>query len=152
MTREPEAPSARLEGSCACGAVGLKIDLSKPLGEVELRACGCSLCRRHAAKTFSDPQGSAQLTSIPGALVRYRFGLETADFLICRSCGVYVGAMTSSVEGNLSSTLNAQGLDLKPLLASSKAIPVSYEGESKSERMQRRLVLWTPTSLLLSSA
>jgi hypothetical protein len=30
----------------------------------------------------------------PALLSRYTFGLGTAEFLVCRNCGVYVGAVT----------------------------------------------------------
>src|SRR2546422_3634073 len=44
----------------------------------------CSFCRKHGARTTSDPSGRVVITvRHPGQLLRYRFGLETADFLVC---------------------------------------------------------------------
>ena len=40
-----------------------------------------------------DPNGQIRyIERNPGDIVRYRFGTKTCDFLICRHCGVYMGA------------------------------------------------------------
>ena len=56
------------------------------------RACQCGFCRRHGARTVSDPAGAASL-SLGEKAMRYRFGTGTTDFLICGRCGVYVAAL-----------------------------------------------------------
>ena len=75
------------------------------------------------------------------ALARYRFGLRTADFLVCRNCGVYVGAVLTSSRGQFA-TLNFN--TLRDPLAFEKAVAVSYHEESTDERRQRREQRWTP--------
>jgi len=76
-------------------------------------------------------------------LAVYRFGLQTADFLICRRCGVYVAAMLKT-QGGRFATINVNVLDTRPAVP--EAVPVSYAGESAAERARRRAERWTPVS------
>jgi hypothetical protein len=75
-------------------------------------------------------------------LSRYRWGLATADFLVCRRCGVYLGAVLS--EGGRSwATLNVNAFDdQEPFRREAQA--VSYEGETAAQRIARRKAAWTP--------
>src|SRR5580704_7696264 len=82
------------EGGCHCGTLGFVFQTALPATEWAVRACQCRFCRLHGALTTSDSGG--RLTFTVGdvdLLERYRFGLRTADFLVCRRCGVYVGAL-----------------------------------------------------------
>src|ERR1700749_854666 len=84
----------RITGGCHCGNVAFVFAPSVPLEALGLRACQCSFCRAHGARTTSDPNGTFALTVRDDALLqRYRFGLSTADFLICRQCGAFIGAL-----------------------------------------------------------
>ena len=81
-------------GGCHCGNLRLSLRLSHPPEDTPLRACGCSFCRAHNTRTTSDPDGSVEIWAEDWSLVQsYRFGSGTADFLICRRCGVYIGAV-----------------------------------------------------------
>jgi hypothetical protein len=124
-------------GGCHCGALRLTFETAAPLTP---RACQCGFCRRHGARTVADPAGRATLTwTLPP--IRYRFGLEVTDYLICARCGVYVGAETE-VEGRRLATLNLNAFD-DPRLELA-ATPVSYDGETADSRGARRLARWTP--------
>lgn len=72
---------------------------------------------------------------------RYRFGLRTADFLVCGKCGVYIAAMVVTPRGRFA-TLNINALEEK--LHVPEATSVSYEGESAGQRLHRRERSWTP--------
>ena len=72
---------------------------------------------------------------------RYRFGLRSSDFLICRSCGVYLAAVLTSPRGQFA-TLNVNTIRALPEVP--RAEPVSYEGESLEARQTRREQRWTP--------
>jgi len=127
----------RLEGHCHCGTLRLEFETHKPLAP---RACQCDFCRKHKARTVADPAGVATLALGPET-IRYRFGSETTDFLICGCCGVYVGA-TAEIDGRLYVTLNLNAfadprLDLE-------AQPVSYDGEDADAKAGRRRENWTP--------
>ncbi|MGH8203058.1 MAG: GFA family protein [Steroidobacteraceae bacterium] len=130
-------------GSCHCGAVGFEYRTGKPPDEWSVRACQCSFCRRHGAAYTSDPAGSVRFAHADAsALSRYRFGQHTADFIFCGRCGGYLGAATDE-EGQSLMVVNLRALDPGPdgLPA---AQPMSYEGESKSDRDSRRASRWTP--------
>ena len=124
-------------GRCHCGALSLEFESGAALAP---RACQCGFCRRHGARTVSDPQGSAVLTLGPET-IRYRFGTGTTDFLICGRCGVYVGA-ASEIGGALFATLNLNAFD-DPRL-DLPAAPVRYDGEDAGARAARRRARWTP--------
>ncbi len=75
--------------------------------------------------------------------MRYRFGLQTADFCLCGVCGIYMGAVVQS-EGTFA-TLNARVFER--FAEFSEAEPVDYGDESLQERLQRRRLRWTPATV-----
>ena len=82
------------EGGCHCGAIRMTYSSAVPAAEHALRACQCSFCRRHGSIAVSDPDGAVEIRIGDEAKAsRYRFGLGTADYIVCRECGVYVAAV-----------------------------------------------------------
>jgi hypothetical protein len=130
----------RHQGSCHCGAIQIAFETAKLLAP---RACQCGFCRRHGARSVSDPNGEAVLSwSVEPIL--YRFASRAADYVICRRCGVYVGAM-AEIDGRPLVTLNLNAFDdPHPGLV---AEPVSYDGESAEQKAKRRSTRWTPLLL-----
>lgn len=124
-------------GRCHCGALRFAFETEAPLAP---RACQCGFCRRHGARTVSDPAGSAVLSLGPEA-IRYRFGSATTDFLICGRCGVYVGA-AAEIGGAHFVTLNLNAFDdPRPELVTTQ---VTYDGEDADTKAARRRARWTP--------
>jgi hypothetical protein len=133
------------EGACHCGAIGFVYRCTLPGEGWSLRACQCSFCRAHDALSTSDPAGQLEFrTRDAGALQRYRFGGRTADFLLCRNCGVYVGALMNSGRRSFG-VINVRAL-LRPPAGLAAAVAISYDGESPAERMARREQRWTPVA------
>lgn len=130
-------------GACHCGRVKVGFRASSP--ELAVRACQCPFCRRHGAKAVSDNEGFAEIQS-DGRLIRYRFGMMTADYLLCPVCGVYV-ASALEADSITRVTLNAAGLALAPFSAA-EATPVDYSGETLHERLDRRRARWTPARIM----
>lgn len=127
----------RHEGGCHCGAIRFEFESDRPLAP---RACQCAFCRKHGARTLSDPEGAATLDLGPEA-VRYRFASKAADYLSCGRCGVYLGAV-AELDGGTFATLNLNAFDdPRPELA---AEPVCYDGESAEAKAARRRGRWTP--------
>ena len=145
--RDTPRSEAPLTGRCHCGNLELALETSLRPEELSLRADTCSFCRKHGARTTSDPSGRVVITvHHPDELLRYRFGLETADFLVCTRCGIYVAAVMS--EGASSyATVNVDTLDAVDRLTQ-PATPVTYEGESAAERSARRRTRWTPAVIV----
>jgi len=138
----PPDPSQAFEGGCHCGAIEFTLCTSQPPERWQVRACQCSFCRAHGARTVSDPHGSVMFRiADPSRLSRYRFATRSADFLVCGTCGVYIAGVISSNKGQLATVnVNAiQGLNDVP-----EAAPVSYEEESSEQKKSRREQRWTP--------
>jgi len=133
-----------LYGNCHCGLVSATFTSAQDPAAIEVRACQCTFCRRHGAKTFSDPNGRAAIVST-AKLVRYRFGAATADFLLCRNCGCFIAAFLQDKASGYA-TLNAAGLMMQPI-AAAVTTPVTYDAEEAASRTSRRLARWTPATL-----
>jgi hypothetical protein len=134
-------------GQCHCGAIRIALRTDRPPGEQVLGACQCSFCRKHNARTFSDPKAHVTLTaSQPEQLQRYTFGLKTSEQIICRRCGVYV-AMTLSDGAAVWSVINIDTLDDRALFT---RMPEArdYGAEDRASRIARRQARWIPTTLV----
>jgi hypothetical protein len=138
-----------LHGECHCGRVEVSFETALAPEAMELRACQCSFCRRHGAKTVTDPNGSLTIAAPAGGLSRYRFGHRTADYLVCANCGVYIAAVIN--DGERRATLNAAGLMIEGLHDRAPT-PVSLDHEDAGGRRVRRQRNWTPTHFVTSAA
>jgi len=135
-----------LRGGCHCGNINVELETALDPHALPLRACQCSFCRKHGARTTSDPAGRLRVSARdPELLLRYRFALGITDFLVCKSCGTYVTATMDAAARRLG-TLNVNVLDERePFLRSAE--PVSYFRENVEQRAARRLMAWMPVEL-----
>lgn len=131
-----------LRGGCHCGALEVEFHSEHPPEEIAVRACQCAFCRVHAALSISDPAGRVIFrVRRPGALVRYRFGLRLADFLICRECGAYVGAFMPGESDGLA-VVNINTFAERDRFGPVQ--PMTYDGETIEQRLERRRQRWMP--------
>jgi hypothetical protein len=138
-------------GKCHCGACGFEFHTRVEPDQWTLRECQCSFCRAHASKTVSDPAGSLQFYERQAdAMQRYRFGLRTADFLLCGRCGVYLGALIETARGSFG-IANTHALSM-PAIERADGRAVNYDDERSDQRIARREQLWTPASFVVSGA
>jgi hypothetical protein len=140
----------RYTGSCHCGAIRATLHASRPAAELEVRACQCSFCTRHGAKTVSDPAGRARFEIDGAVLSWYLFETRTGMSLICNRCGTYAGVIIED-GNNMWSVLNARGLAV-PELKDRTAEPRVYDGETPEQRTARRKAMWTPTEIVWRGA
>ena len=134
-------------GKCHCGAVGFRYVTEIEPEDWSVRACQCGFCRAHDALSTSDPDGALEFTATDESLLqRYRFGLGTADFLLCRNCGVYIGAAIDAGHGAFG-IINTHALDPEPADMAAAA-PISYDEENTEGRVSRRGKRWTPVTKL----
>jgi hypothetical protein len=136
---------ATLRGSCHCGAVRVSLETAIPVDEIQVRACDCTFCRRHGAKSATDPNGLLTFTFPRGGIAHYRFGHRTADILICQTCGVYVGAVTDKQPPR--GTLNVVGTRIEGLRDRAPDV-VSLDHENREARLARRRAKWTPMKVV----
>jgi hypothetical protein len=132
-------------GGCHCGNLRYALETALALEALPLRACQCAFCRLHGARSTSDPAGRVVFELRDDALLtRYRFGLRTADFLVCTRCGVYLGALMREADGDRA-IVNANTLDRAAELTQD-AQPMDYGGEDEARRRTRRRQRWSPAS------
>lgn len=132
-----------LTGTCHCGAVKAVFETSKTPAELGVRECQCAFCRRHGAVNTSDPRGLFTVECRADDLERYRFALRTADFLICKHCGVYFAAVIGEGDA-IYSTVNVAALAMKDFMSLERR-PIAYDVEDTGNRVDRRTTRWTPT-------
>jgi hypothetical protein len=133
----------RYAGRCHCGAIGFSYETRLSPRDWQVRACQCAFCRAHGVLTTSDPAGLLTFhANDPEQLSRYRFALRLADFLVCRTCGVYVGASTTAANHRYG-ILNVNALEPRPAELPQPQ-QVSHATETASERIERRKERWTP--------
>ena len=133
-----------LRGGCHCGAVRFDFETALAPEALPLRECQCTFCRKMGSRNTSDPAGRTRIVAAPGALIRHRFALGTADFFICARCGIYVACVLDDAF----SSINTRALDhddAARLTATPQ--PVDWGGEDKGGRVDRRRAKWTPTTV-----
>jgi hypothetical protein len=129
------------EGRCHCGAIGFAYHTQQPPAAWNIRSCQCSFCRAHGALSTSDPAGTLTFRESP-SLHRYRFAQRTADFLLCSTCGVYIGAAIETPRGRFG-IVSVNALTPQPAGLVTPA-PMNYDGETTQARTARREQRWTP--------
>ena len=111
--------------------------------ELPLRECLCTFCARHQPRYTSDPDGRLEIRlDSPDQLIRYRFGLGLADFLICARCGVYIGAVRHDDDG-MRGVLNVNVLDRASEFGVT-AQAMDFDAEDSVGRSDRHRARWTP--------
>jgi hypothetical protein len=137
-------------GTCHCGAIGFTYRTVLDTPAWSIRACQCSFCRAHHALSTSDPAGNIEFSARDGDLLnRYRFGQGITDFLLCRRCGVYVGALIETSSG-IFGIINVNALRPIPIDIPEPAA-MEYGAESKEQRISRREQRWSPASITIDT-
>ena len=129
----------RHSGSCHCGSIVFSFETDIALEHLAPRQCGCSFCTKHQINWFAEPNGKLTITHGIEP-IRYRFGTETADFLICPNCGVVLLA-TCHIDGHEYGIANINCLENQadwPAPASKS----NFDGEGTDDRLSRRRKNW----------
>lgn len=130
-----------IRGSCHCGNIRFELAWPREALPIPARACDCSFCVKHGGVWTAHPQATLRVTFADGAAVEaYRFGTATADFHVCRGCGV-APVVTSTIEGRRYAVISVNALDdLDPTWL--QHARVSFEGEDSADRLARRQRNW----------
>lgn len=133
------------EGGCHCGKIRVVLESEIDPRQIKVRACQCSFCRKHGARAVSDPDGMLTIQIADEAhVMRYEFAHRTAEFLICRDCGVYVAAVTHG-PGERRAIVQLNALTDDQFFG--VAVAVEYGEETQAERIGRRHKVWMPVSI-----
>jgi hypothetical protein len=135
-----------IKGGCYCGNIRLSASFSQEPSAYSPRACDCDFCRKHVAAYVSDPRGSLRIRISDEQQVNwFRQGSNTAEMLLCRTCGVMVGAVYR--EGDrIFATLNVRSLDSQ--LAFGAEQSVSPKLLPQDQKVRRWRDIWFPDVLL----
>lgn len=140
-----------LDGACHCGALTVQLDTARAPGELPVRSCGCTFCQKHRPRYTSDPAGRVAIRIASDAAVsRYRFGLRLADFLICRTCGVFVAAYEPGPPAR--AVINLEVLSRASELVAAPVQLTVYDTEDVTARSARRAKSWTPATLVIAGS
>lgn len=138
-----------LDGACHCGTLTIQLETAREPSDLPVRTCGCTFCTKHRPRYTADPGGrvAIHVNGIENASL-YRFGLRLADFLICRTCGVFVAAFEPGTPGR--AVVNLDVLARAPDFTAAPVEFTAYDSEDAAARSARRARNWTPASLIIS--
>ena len=135
--------SLLIEGSCHCGRIRFTLAWPQPADVIPVRACGCDFCQKHAGVWTAEPRSSLTVyVDDVGSVSRYRFGTETAEFLVCARCGVTPVA-TSEIDGGTYAVVNSRTFAPSDAFELSRS-DVDFDGEDVGGRLERRKRNWIP--------
>lgn len=138
----------KVKGGCHCGNIRLDLDLSRASETYSPRACDCDFCRKHGASYISDPDGSVHIR-VKGTqcLGKYRQGSGIADFLLCKRCGVVVGAIYE-IDGQVFAAINSQVIEGGTTFGEVKS--ASPKTLTPTEKVNRWKANWFPNVTLIT--
>jgi len=132
---------ATLSGSCHCENIVFSLQWPTSAHEIVTRTCGCTYCRKHGGIWTSHRDARLAVQANQAALIsKYRFGSETADFYICKRCGV-VPVVVSEIENSLFAVVNINTFDDMATFTLSNT-PTDFDGEGTAVRLNRRKQNW----------
>jgi hypothetical protein len=99
------------------------------------RACDCDFCRKHGAAYISDPSGSLYVRITDDSEAgRYRQGSGQAQLLLCKRCGVLIGALFEE-NGQLHGAVNARVVEAAASFAAEQTVaPQKLAAADKARR------------------
>jgi hypothetical protein len=94
-------------------------------------------------RATADPAGRLEIkVADVGKLSRYRMGHGITDFLVCRDCGVYIGATMEDPENDQTlATCVVNTLELDPTRIADP-VAAHYDEETAGSRLERRRERW----------
>lgn len=134
----------QLRGSCYCSNIRFVFITDKSDDELPRRECQCGFCVLHGRIATSDRDGELRIAiEAPENVSKFRFGHRTADFYVCRECGM-IPVVTSEIDGATRGIVDVrmiEGFDW----SRSETSRHDFEGEEVDDRLDRRKGYWTGT-------
>ena len=130
-----------IRGRCHCGNIAFALAWEPDPEQIPARACSCTFCIKHGGVWTSNPLGALEVTvHDPSAVSTYGFGTRTAEFHVCKRCGV-VPVVTSRIDGRLYAVVSVNAFEgVEPSLV--HRTPASFDGEGTDDRLARRKRNW----------
>jgi len=137
-----------MKGGCGCGNVTVRLELTQAPEAYTARRCLCSFCTERSALYVSDPNGLYEITvADDAALERKRFGTQAADFMVCKTCDGFIGAVCDTPTGRRA-VVNLKCLSEGSTLTT-KIQDFDYDAETVEQRLARRGRNWTPVTVVV---
>ncbi len=130
-----------INGGCHCRNISFQLDWRPEPEFIPARACDCSFCVKHGGVWTSCPTGRLQVTlHEPDQVSVYAFETKTADFHVCRNCGV-VPVVSCSIDAQLHAVVSVNAFDdvARSLVRQASA---SFGAEATGDRLARRKRNW----------
>jgi hypothetical protein len=139
----------KVTGACHCRSILIEMQLTAAPETYHPRACDCDFCRKHAATYVSDPQGilTFHIDNVNNR-GKYVQGSEQAELLLCKGCGVLMGALYLE-DGRLYGTVNARVVDAGITFGTEQT--VSPKTLSPTAKAQRWRELWFANTSMRSN-
>lgn len=130
-----------LNGSCHCKNIQYIFKTTTSPADYSVRKCLCSYCQKKGNRYISDPKGELEIMIKQDESVqRYQFGTRTADFLICKNCGV-IPVVTCEIDNQIYAVININSLE-KVGDFNRHSQEADFDRESTQNRLQRRKKNW----------
>jgi len=130
-----------ITGGCHCENIRFSLEWPASTREIATRTCGCTFCRKHGGTWTSHRDAKLNAQAKDNALVsKYRFGTETADFYICKRCGV-APFVVSRIDNNSYAVVNTNSFDPSDAYTFSN-MSTDFDGEGTDDRLNRRQRNW----------
>ena len=134
----------QLRGSCYCGNIRFVFVTDKSDDELPKRECQCGFCILHGRIATSDRDGELRIAIVaPENVSKFRFGHRTADFYVCRECGM-IPVVTSEIDGAIRGIADVRMIE-GFVWSRSETSRHDFEGEEVDDRLDRRKGYWTGT-------
>lgn len=133
--------SMRIDGQCHCGNIAYALTWPGGANEIPARACDCTFCTKHGGVWTSHPDAGLRVSIKKRADVSvYAFGTETAQFHVCRRCGV-VPVVTCELDQKLYAVVNVNSFNAGSAIALQRSA-ATFEDEDVASRLARRKQNW----------
>ena len=134
----------QLRGSCYCSNIRFVFITDKSDDELPRRECQCGFCVLHGRIATSDRDGELRIAiEAPENVSKFRFGHRTADFYVCRECGM-IPVVTSEIDGATRGIVDVRMIE-GFAWSRSETSRHDFEGEEVDDRLDRRKGYWTGT-------
>lgn len=131
-----------IRGSCHCRNIDYTLSWPAEVKEVPVRACDCTFCRKHGGAWTSHPNARLDVRITGDGSDVYRFGTGTADFHVCKTCGI-VPLASCEIDAVRYAVVNVNTFEHRDSLSISRSA-TSFDGEGTADRLARRQRNWIP--------
>ncbi|MBT4285960.1 MAG: hypothetical protein HOD92_01385 [Deltaproteobacteria bacterium] len=130
-----------ISGSCHCKAISYHLKTEISLRNLTVRACSCGFCTKTGNRYISDPHATLVIYWTESQAHHYQFSTKTADFIICKQCGV-LPFVLCQIDSKFYAVVNSNTFNKQKQLKLEDIPKLNYDGEPTEDRLARRRKNW----------